>query len=98
MLSLGIFVNLLNIILAAAIVVFGYKIHKINPSRIVFYISLAFAFLGFSDILYAIIDFFGLHNIMATFTSALGWASFVVVVRIIAYALVGFALYTVIED
>jgi len=97
MAGLGILVSVLNFILASLIVYFGYKAHKQGAGKVTTYLIAAFILFAFSHLQFLIIDIFGLTNIVAPFTSALKWISLVIFTRIIAYALVAFALFAAVK-
>lgn len=97
MAGLGIFTNILNFILASFIVYFGYKAHKEGAGKIATYLTMAFILFAFSYLQYIIIDIFGVTSIVAPFSSAVKWISLIIITRIVAYALIAFALLTTIK-
>jgi hypothetical protein len=87
MLGLGVFVNVLDILLSLIIFYLGYKAYRKGAGKLALMISITFLIFCISHVVYITIDIFGMSHLVASFTSAVGWAAFVVIIRIIAYLL-----------
>jgi hypothetical protein len=92
-LGLGFSVNLLNLIFCGIVVYLAIRSYRNGAEKTSLYLAAAFIFFGLSHILFMVIDLFGLVSEVASFTSALGWVSFVMVIRIIGYLLIAIALF-----